>query len=149
MAKKKEEREFVSFADFQAYENSIFPEEWEDRKWTTIEERDAMLAKLQEMYKRLMPEVGMGATEILYSDRRAKTIVEVISPDKVVVRENEVRCENYYAGTYEILDELSLMPAETFTRRKSGRWVELGQPDKFGSVYLRLGHRDHYIDPSF
>ena len=108
-----------------------------------------MIDTLGEMYKHLMPEVGMGATEILWSDRRAKTVVEVLTPNKIVVRENEVECKDYYAGNYEVLDTLSNMPAETFTRRKSGRWVEMGQPDKYGSVFLVLGHRAHYIDPSF
>ena len=141
---------YVTLDEYNAYRDRIFNDLPRNEKgWKTIEERDAMEANLRDMYKRLMPEVGMGATEILWSDRRAQTVVKVITPNKIVVRENEVKCLDYYAGDYEILDDLSNMPELTFTRRKSGRWVEFGQPDKYGSVFLVLGHRAHYIDPSF
>lgn len=144
------EKTYVTLDEYNAYRDRIFNDLPHDQKeWKTIDERDKMIATLGEMYKHLMPEVGMGATEILWSDRRAKTVVEVLTPNKIVVRENEVMCKDYYAGNYEILEELSCMPSETFTRRKSGRWVEMGQPDKYGSVFLVLGHRAHYIDPSF
>lgn len=95
-------------------------------------------------------EVGTPATENLYSDHRAKTVVEVISPTKIVVAENETRCIDYYAGEYEVLDEIAeYMSKETFTLRKGGTWVMEGQPKKIGSVTLTLGFRRHYIDPSF
>ena len=94
--------------------------------------------------------VGMGATEILYSDSRAKTIVEVKSPREIVVAENETKCIDYYAGTYEILPAIAdYMSKETFTLRKNGTWVAKGQPKKAGSVILIVGFRYHYIDPSF
>ena len=143
------EKTYVTLDEYNAYRDKIFNDDLTKQEWKTIAERDEMEKHLHELYKRLMPEVGMGATEILWSDRRAKTVVEVKTPNKIVVRENEVICKDYYAGAYEILDELCNMPELTFTRRKSGRWVEMGQPDKYGSVYLILGHRAHYIDPSF
>lgn len=144
------EKTYITLEEYNSYQDRIFNDlPWNEKEWKTIDERDKMIVTLGEMYKHLMPEVGMGATEILWSDRRAKTVVEVLTPNKIVVRENEVVCKDYYAGNYEILDELSNMPSETFTRRKSGRWVEMGQPDKYGSVFLVLGHRAHYIDPSF
>lgn len=94
--------------------------------------------------------VGTPATENLYSDRRAKTVVEVISPRKIVVAENETECIDYYAGEYKVLDEIAeYMSKEVFTLRKGGTWVAEGQPKKFGSVTLTLGYRRHYIDPSF
>ncbi len=144
------EKTYVTLDEYNAYRDRIFNDLPHDQKeWKTIAERDEMEKNLHELYKRLMPEVGMGATAIYFSDRRAKTVVEIKTPNKIVVRENEVICKDYYAGDYEILDELCNMPELTFTRRKSGRWVEMGQPDKYGSVYLILGHRAHYIDPSF
>ena len=95
-------------------------------------------------------EVGTPATENLYIDHRAKTVVEVISPTKIVVAENETKCIDYYAGEYEVLDEIAeYMSKETFTLRKGGTWVQEGQPKKSGSVTLTLGFRRHYIDPSF
>lgn len=146
----KNEKNYVTLAEYNAYKERIFNDlPYDQKEWKTIKERDEMKARLDEMYSRLMPEVGMGATEILWSDRRAKTVVEVLTPNKVVVRENETRCIDYYNGEYEVLDELNNMSPDVFTRRKSGRWVMLGQPDKYGSVYLVLGYRNHYIDPNF
>lgn len=115
-------------------------------RWDEIEEIDE---QLDAMRPHIMPEVGMGCTEILWSDRRAKTIVQVITPNKIVVRENETKCLDWYGDRYEILPELSDMPEEVFTRRKSGRWCAYGQPDKFGSVYLAITYQEHSIDPGF
>lgn len=114
--------------------------------WAEIKAREQAI---EQMYHTLMPEVGMGATENLWSDHRAKTIVSVVNANTIVVAENKTKCTDYYAGEYEILDELDTRRTEVFTRRKSGRWVMKGQPDNWGSVSLTLGVRCHYIDPSF
>lgn len=145
----KETKQYLSLEEYNLYREKIFNDDPSKQEWKTIAERDEMRKKLHEMYKRLMPEVGMPATAIYFSDRRAKTVSEVITPNKIVVRENCTECIDYFKGSYKILDELSDMPEITFTRRKSGNWVEIGQPDKNGSVYLVLGYRTHYIDPSF
>ena len=95
-------------------------------------------------------EVGLPATEILWSDRRAKTIIKVISPKEIVVQENETECIDYYAGDYKILPQLATyMGEETYTLRRNGTWVAKGQPKKNGSVVLIVGMHNHYIDPSF
>lgn len=144
------DKQYITLEEYNSYRDRIFNDlPWNEKEWKTIDERDKMITTLSEMYKHLMPEVGMGATEILWSDRRAKTVVEVLTPNKIVVRENCTECIDYYKSDYKILDELSNMPEHIFTRRKSGQWVEMGQPDKYGSVYLVLGYRTHYIDPSF
>jgi hypothetical protein len=144
------EKTYVTLDEYNAYRKRIFNDlPYDQKEWKTIAERDEMERHLKDLYKRLMPEVGMPATEILFSDRRAKTVVKVLTPNRVVVRENCTECIDYYKGEYKILDELSDMPEYIFTRRKSGRWVEFGQPDRRGSVYLVLGYRAHYIDPSF
>lgn len=103
-----------------------------------------------EVFQAANPElkVGLGATMNLYSDRRAMTIVEVVSPRKIIVQGNNTRCLDYYAGNYEVLEEL-VGGTYTFTLRKNGTWVEEGQPKKWGSVTLSVGYRRHYIDPSF
>lgn len=95
-------------------------------------------------------EVGVGATMVLYSDKRAMTIVEVISPKEIVVQENNTECINYYAGAYKVLDSINEnMGKSVFTLRKNGTWVEKGQPKKFRSIVLVVGYRRHYIDPQF
>lgn len=105
-----------------------------------------------EVFNAASPElkIGLGATMNLYTDRRAMTIIEVVTPKKIIVQENETRCINYYAGDYEVLDSIAdYMSKHTFTLRKGGTWVEEGQPKKWGSVTLSVGYRRHYIDPSF
>jgi len=77
------------------------------------------------------------------------TVTKVISPKKIEVVENETKCVDYYAGSYEVLDTLTNKHSHIFTLRRNGTWVEEGQPKKFGSVTLTLGFRRHYIDPSF
>lgn len=95
-------------------------------------------------------EVGMGATMNLWSDRRAMTIVEIVSPKKIVVAHNKTRCRDYFAGNYDILGEIDEgMGKSVFTLRRNGTWVEEGQKKEFGSVTLTVGFRRHYIDPSF
>ena len=95
-------------------------------------------------------KVGLGATMNLYSDKRAMTIVEVVTPKKIIVQENKTECLDYYAGRYKVLDSLcERMSKHTFTLRKGGTWVEEGQPKKYGSVTLTVGFRRHFIDPSF
>lgn len=96
----------------------------------------------------IAPEVGMGATMNLWSDRRAMTVTKVISPKKIEVRENDTVCKDWYASSYDILPTL-VGGTTVFTLRKNGTWVQEGQPKKFGSVTLTLGFRHHYIDPSF
>jgi hypothetical protein len=93
-------------------------------------------------------KVGLGATMNLWSDRRAMTIVKVVTPKKIIVQENDTKCIDYYAGTYEILDSL-IERYHTFTLRRNGKWVEEGQPKQYGSVTLTVGFRHHFIDPSF
>lgn len=94
--------------------------------------------------------VGMGATLNLYSDSRAMTITDVISPKEIVVSENETKCIDYFAGSYEILEGLkNYMYKSTFTLRRNGTWVEKGARKETGCVTLTVGFRRHYIDPSF
>ena len=111
-------------------------DEWPEVAASVFNEVDPVLA------------VGMGATMNLWSDRRAMTIVQIVTPKKIVVRENQTKCIDYYGSRYEILDELE-GGTTVFTLRKNGTWVEEGQPKKFGSVTLTVGFRHHYIDPSF
>lgn len=94
--------------------------------------------------------VGMGATLNLYSDKRAMTIVCVKSPKEIVVAENDTKCLDYFAGSYEILEGLkNYMSKSTFTLLRNGTCVEKGARKETGCVTLTVGFRRHYIDPSF
>ena len=128
--------------DYDFFVNEMLTK-WMREDWPEVAE---------EVFEKSNPvlKVGLGATMNLWSDRRAMTIVEVVSPKKIIVQENETKCLDYYAGKYEVLDSIAdYMGKHTFTLRKNGTWVEEGQPKKFGSVTLTVGFRRHYIDPSF
>lgn len=97
------------------------------------------------------PEVGMGATVLLWSDRHAATVVEVITAKKIVIqqdkatRTDDLGMSDSQDYTYE-RDETA--PKETYTLRKNGSWVRAGSPMKDGTR-LRLGVRDEHYDFSF
>lgn len=115
------------------------------RQW-----KDDHEERLKSAIRDLVPEVGTRGTAVYWSDRRAVTVTEVITPSKVKVRFNKTRCINYYTSEYEILPEIinELWAESVFTKRRNGRWVEEGQSSKDG-VMLALLYHEHYIDPNF
>lgn len=105
--------------------------------------------RVSEAIKNLIPEVGTKCTSIYYSDRRAGTVTKVLSPCKVEVTHNKVKCLDWYADKYEIYPELDEnMSKEIFTKRRNGLWVMEGQSSRDG-VLLALHFHVHSIDPSF
>ena len=98
----------------------------------------------------MLPEVGMGATLILWSDRHAYTVVEVKSPRTIIVqRDNAKRTDNLGMSESQ---EYSYTPnpnapKEVFTFRKNGRWVEKGKSIR--NSPLVLGIREEYYDYYF
>lgn len=104
----------------------------------------------REIIRNLIPEVGTKGTIIYYTDRRAVTVVEVNERgDRVGVKFNEVKCLDYFGNNYEILPELDESEdVEYFSRRKSGRWRNVGYPDRPGEVQLCIHFHEHYINPT-
>ena len=145
---KKSVKNYITLAEYNAAYELVWGDDYTKRNWTTIQELNERVEELRELYGRIMPEVGMGATEIPWSDRRAYTITRVITPNKIAVKQNKTRCKDFFADEYEILDEL-YGDEDIYTRRRSGRWVMEGQADKYGSVILLIGQQCHSIDPSF
>jgi hypothetical protein len=96
------------------------------------------------------PEVGMGATLPIGSDRYAATVVEVsksgkrvvLQYDTVTVLPSSPLCESY---SFETNPNGVRM---TFTLRRDGYWTRLGQSGRNAQI-AHLGHRRHYRDPSF
>lgn len=89
------------------------------------------------------PEVGMGATECLWSDRHAYTVIEVKSPCRIIVqRDKATLVGNYYAQDYNIERDPNGVTVELI-RTKRG-WKQLG-----AQIYYGLGFRSEYEDPSF
>jgi len=98
------------------------------------------------------PELGMGATILMWTDRIAATVVHVSrSGREIDVREDHaVRTDDN--GMSESQDyEYSRNPngrVHTYTLRKNGRWVRQGESMK-GGQRLLLGQRRAYHDFSF
>lgn len=113
------------------------------RKW-----REEHNARVEEAKIAIEPTVGMKCTVCFWSDYRAATVTRIISPKEVAVCYNEVICKDWYAGEYEIREELKDNHEVIFTKRKNGRWCEQDQQTK-DSVKLMLHYQYHYIDPHF
>jgi hypothetical protein len=93
------------------------------------------------------PEVGMGATELLWTDRNPYTVVEVINEKTLRLR--PCRVTRYDEGGYaKEFEELPTADTILVTLRKNGRWVRRGESLKNGTAY-RIGERLGYRDPHF
>lgn len=93
------------------------------------------------------PEVGMGVTICMYSDRHAATVVEVRSDTTIVVQEDiSTRVDDNGMSESQIYEYQrdARAPKRTFTRRKDGTWKERG-----AGTGLQLGARRTYHDYSF
>lgn len=109
--------------------------------------------RLMERAKPQEPKIGMGATELLYSDRRAVTIVEVSWNKKTIVvqRDNAERTDNLGMTDCGQAYRYSANPngaRYVYTLRKNGAYVRAGESLKGGTVLL-VGERDEYYDFSF
>lgn len=98
----------------------------------------------------LRPQVGMGATVVMWSDRYAHTIVSV-RPKRIATQEDTaIRTDSN--GLSESQDyhytPNTGAPVKWWTLRKNGAWVLVG--DKMGNgTRIAIGTRETYIDPSF
>lgn len=98
------------------------------------------------------PEVGMGATLLLWTDRHAGTITEV-SEDKKTIKWKADKVSRVDNNGMSDSQDYSYEPnpdakAMTFTLRKNGKYVVKGAPMKQGMV-LSVGHRSEYYDYTF
>lgn len=94
----------------------------------------------------LVPTVGMGATEVCWTDRHAYTVVRVSPSGKTVwVKKDDVKrvdsngmseCQDYEFTRNDNNPEVMVR------KNKKGQW-------KSGSTKFTLGHRDEYHDFSF
>lgn len=101
-------------------------------------------------YKSTKPEVGMGVTELCYSDRHAYTVIEVVNTRKIVVqRDKAIRTDSNGMSDMQSY-EFERRPdgyRSILTLRKDGHWRRLGS-GRYGNVYM-IGGRDEYYDYSF
>ena len=102
------------------------------------------------------PEVGMGATVLMWSDRHAATVVEVLRYKSgalagkvraIVVQEDRSTVVSGSAHDGSAVYEHTANPfsaRETFYRNKAGQFAL-----KCGNAKLAIGFRETYQDPSF
>lgn len=94
------------------------------------------------------PEVGMGATVVMWTDRHAATIVEVSrTAHKVVVQYDRATRTDKYGMSDAQSYEYEADPngrTETYSRRKDGSYRIAG-----GQGRLLVGVRSHYHDFGF
>lgn len=107
--------------------------------------------RIQEGPAAVKPEVGMGCTILMYSDRHAATIVEVKS-SKLIVIQRDKASRTDKNGQSES-QEYSFNPnpeakREEVSLRKNGLWILKDGTMRNGTV-VRLGERDEYYDYGF
>lgn len=96
------------------------------------------------------PTVGMGATELCWTDRRAYTIVAVLSPTRIVVQRDDVKRTDNNGMSEAQAYEYTPNPnagTETLRKAKNGGWYSQGGM-KHGRRF-RMGDRSEYYDYSF
>ena len=93
-----------------------------------------------------VPEVGMGVTEIMFSDRHPYTVVRILTPKRIVVTADEAtRVDGWGASEsqeYRYASDPDA-PEVTLFLNKYGKWKRLG--DAQGSTFL-IGRREEYYD---
>lgn len=96
----------------------------------------------------ITPEVGMGATELCYSDRHAYEVVKVADDRHITVRRMKAKCLDYFAGDWEVTPNPDGIEHELF-RTKKGQWRERYGKRKLGCNVFLIGYATEYEDPSF
>lgn len=103
------------------------------------------------MENQVKPEVGMGVTFCIGSDRYPYTISRVVSDRQIEVQEDDyypAPNHNYFGGQSYIYSRNPFGIASMITLRKNGRWIKTGETMN-SSGFWRIGVRDAYQDPSF
>lgn len=97
------------------------------------------------------PVVGMGATEISWSDRAPFTITKVINEKTIEVQADKVR---WGGPGYREMGDNSKWVCEpnpegvvyTLTKRKNGKWIR--KEESIKGRPFRIGERDSHHDDS-
>lgn len=112
----------------------------------------SLINMVQDRATQAAPEVGMGATELLWTDRHAGTITYVSPSGKMLKwrRDKAIRTDSHgMSDCQSYRYEPNPDAAEyTYTLRKDGRWVRKGAPMR-GSGSLLIGSRSEHYDYSF
>lgn len=96
------------------------------------------------------PEVGDGATEVMYTDRFPYTVIAVKDPKHITVQEDEaIRIDKRGmtdAQSYEYHPNPEGRTCE-LSLRKNGKWIEVGQ--RANATPFVVGTRQRYHDYTY
>lgn len=107
--------------------------------------------RIEERMRMPEPKVGMGVTELYYTDREPYEIIEVIDDRHITVRRlNYKRIDNNGMSEcqdYEYYSNPDGYVAHLF-KTKQGRWVErIGK--RYSANGWKIGRAERYYDYSF
>ena len=120
---------------------------------------------MSDKQNQIKPEVGMGATEYLVTDRNPYTIIEVMSEKRIKVQADNFKVikggEHDGSAEYEY-SRNSNGAIVTIAKAKNGRWYTAGRTIQCGNgesyfqpggmkhgILFALGNRRRYYDPHF
>lgn len=93
-------------------------------------------------------QVGDHCSMVIGSDWYASKVIAHPTPNTVLAQHVKTKCIDYYAGDYEIFDELDEHHTPViFTKRRNGRWVDKGSSMRHGMILSSISR--HYMDPHF
>lgn len=95
------------------------------------------------------PEIGMGATVKLYTDRHAATICGIVGKQIWVRRDIAKRIDENGMSDNQVYEFITdpVAPVEKFSLRKDGRYVKVRH--SHAGPQLWVGIRSHYRDFSY
>lgn len=98
------------------------------------------------------PKVGMGATEMFYTDREPYEIIEVIDARHIVVRELDAKRTDHNGMSecqdYEYTSNMNNPKIRLFFT-KQGKWRERYPNGRLGCNAFAIGFAEKYHDYSF
>lgn len=97
------------------------------------------------------PEIGMGVTELMWSDRYPYEVIEVISEKKIRIRElGYERTDKNGISECQDYRYFSKPDGEVKTLvLRNGKWRDLVDTRKLGCSQWLIGRASMYRDPSF
>jgi len=112
-----------------------------------MEATGSFVNMMMDRSKSLTPVVGMGVTELCWTDRHAHTIIEVKSSTRIVVQRDKATRTDKNGMSEDQTYTFERNPdgvTHVLSLRKNGRWIRVG--DSMGGCTWSPGHRSEYYD---
>jgi hypothetical protein len=102
-------------------------------------------------HKNAEPVIGDGVTELCYTDRRAYTIIQIISNREIIIQKDKTRrldpngmsdCQHYEYSEDKTGETVAI------TKRNDNKWYVKTIPMRYSNRFI-IGIRDKYHDFSF